>query len=225
MSKNLIGVFIPTTNRPDFIRQTILQIQNQSQKPHIVVVHQNGNNESYEWAVKDLKINFEIVWIHTKKKLANAHLWYLPALHNLILRKCDSYFWMDHDDIYLRDHIKEGQKVLKINDFGINKICGRLILDSPPKYEEQTKIPHAPGGMTSSMCFNYTFAKDLMNKLLLDLKSKNPKKYPDQILAEMLPKYKVGFSKKVTTVYVCHSKTVSSYHWLESHKKQIIRIK
>lgn len=76
-----IGVMTPTYNRPDLIRSLVLQMQNQSTKPDILVIHHNGIAESYQWAICDIISNIEIVWLHAPSVITQQ----------ISLRICDSF--------------------------------------------------------------------------------------------------------------------------------------
>src|SRR5689334_17683441 len=99
-----VGVMIPTYNRPDLLRATVLQFAAQSRPPDIVCVHQNGVSDSYAWAVADLQVTPRIAWLHTSAQLPQ-HQWYAIPLKYLLDQGCTHFFWADHDDIYLRDHV------------------------------------------------------------------------------------------------------------------------
>ena len=74
---------IPTYNRPDFLRASVAQWCMQTVRPDVICVHQNGNPESYEWCVEDMKDLCEIKWLHTTVQIPQ-HLWYLVPLEYLL---------------------------------------------------------------------------------------------------------------------------------------------
>src|SRR3569833_2822642 len=83
-----VGAMVPTYRRPDLARSCVLQLLAQSRKPDVICVHQNGNEESYEWAVRDLDAGTtRIVWLHTPAQLPQ-HEWYAVPLENLLEKDC-----------------------------------------------------------------------------------------------------------------------------------------
>jgi len=110
MSK--IGIMIPTYNRPDLIRRSVLQFITQTRKPDVICVHQNGNGDSYEWAIEDLRLWVNIIWITTPTQLRQND-WYAVPLTYLINDGCDIFFWVDHDDIYQINHVERCVNELK----------------------------------------------------------------------------------------------------------------
>ena len=211
--KDKIGIMIPTYVRPDFARFAVLQSLAQSLKPDVVCVHQNGSNISYDWCVKDLH-QTNIHWLHSSEKLTQSQ-WYARPLAFLLQEGCTHFFWMDHDDIYLSNHLENGMKLLRKGfDLAVNSTAGLLKI-KPPLFSyapDKTFSSHGPGGMSSSMCFNLAFAKEL----ILDLENNQGTFYADNIVATItMPKFRCLLSRAPsTTIYVCHENTVSSANWL-----------
>lgn len=216
-----IGVLTPTYNRPDFARFLALQMENQELRPNILCIHQNGQSDSYEWSVMDVQRNFDLHWIHTPTRIPQDE-WYAIPLEYLINQGVTHYFWCDHDDIYHREHIVNGVDILNGGkgqdyDFSVNEFAGLLLLNETYGYEPVTKFnAHAPGGMSSSMCFNRLFAIELLKDIRKNT-GENRNGYTDQIVG-LITKQKfrcyLNPSKPPTTTYVCHSATVSSRNWL-----------
>jgi hypothetical protein len=209
MSK--VGVMIPTYNRPDFVRGAVLQWIAQTRKPDIVCIHQNGNEDSYEWAIEDLKPLININWIHISKELPQ-HLWYAIPLALLIHEGCDVFLWADHDDIYYTNHIEKSLENLEDYDITLSDTCGVLYLKEKQfKYQRPEKFQaHAPGGMSSSMVFNKRFALHLYSDLIKD----SDYYYSDNVVAhKTMPKNRVNITSSNTTVYVSHKGSHSSGLW------------
>lgn len=208
-----VGVMIPTHGRPDFLRSAVLQWAVQTRKPDLLVINQNGDENSYEWAIEDLKSLVPIKYMHIPAKLLQHH-WYLFPLTYLIERDFDVYFWGDHDDIYATSHVATALENLKGYDFTISETCG-LLRVARDKYAFDPALlfsSHAPGGMTSSIAFNKEFAKMLAQDLAFDRTTY----YSDNVLAKItMPKAKVNKTKSLTTIYVAHSGTVSSRDWVK----------
>ena len=208
-----IGVILPTFNRPDLARMAVLQMLAQSRVPDLICAHQNGHPDSYAWAVADLDQSC-IIWLHSAESLPQ-HQWYLRPLRLLIERGCTHFFWVDHDDIYLRHHVEQSLIDLGNADFTVSDACGLLHQNGKDfAYQpEVTFTSHAPGGMSSSMCFNRDFALALADDLAQD----QVHAYSDQVLAWVTaPKFQCITTQRRSTVYVSHTGTVSSAHWVEA---------
>jgi len=213
MTAPKVGVIIPTYKRPDLLRQAVLQWIVQSVKPDVMCINQNGSRDSYEWDVEDLKPLIAIKWLHVSSPL-KQHLWYALSLGCLLAEGCDVFFWADHDDLYYRDHVEKKLLALKEHDITLSEVCGVLLVKPQNyKYHPPHKFTaHAPGGMTSSLAFNRTFALTLMLDLLTDTKHY----YSDHVLAfTTVPKYSKNVTQDMTTVYVSHEGSHSSNHWVK----------
>ena len=97
---------VPTYNRPDLARACVLQLVSQSRRPDLICIHQNGNPQSYHWAVADIRTPTRLVWIHTPATI-EQHQWYAVPLRHLLEQACTHFFWADHDDLYLYDHVAQ----------------------------------------------------------------------------------------------------------------------
>jgi hypothetical protein len=227
-----IGIITPTYNRPDFARLLALQMQNQRVHPHILCFHQNGTNESYEWAITDINCKFAIKWIHTPEKIPQEE-WYATPLEYLINERCTHFFWCDHDDFYGDFHLSNGITLLLQDeyDFQVNERSNKLLL-KPKCYEYiyNTRFTaHDPGGMSSSMCFNRKFAIELLKDLRANkcktrivapneftLNETDKLYYADQVVRRVtMPKFRCLLNQEEsTTTYVCHPGSSSSSSWL-----------
>jgi hypothetical protein len=217
MLQTKIGVMTPTFNRPDLARFVALQMNNQSVPPALLCIHQNGTKESYQWAIDDVAARFELAWLHSPTPLPQ-YQWYIVPLLHLLEQGCTHFFWCDHDDIYARDHIETGMGLLAAGyDHVVNAKSNMLLLHAK-EYEYKEGIhfsAHAPGGMSSSMCFNRAFAEQLM----IDLQQNhddNTNRHADQIVAgETMPKFRCQLnSADPTTTYVCHTRALTSNAWI-----------
>ncbi|MFY9512156.1 MAG: class I SAM-dependent methyltransferase [Rubrivivax sp.] len=208
-----VGVFVPTYNRPDLARACVLQLLHQSCPPDLICVHQNGSPESYAWAVADLGCS-GLIWLHSPARL-RQHDWYLLPLQRLLAEGCTHFFWADHDDIYLHEHIALGLQDLATHDFSVSRRCGQLYLRSSayshvPEVDFQV---HAPGGMSSSMCFTRPFAL----QLAADMAADRAETYTDNVVAKMtMPRFNTLVSQRQSTVYVSHEGSLTSAGWLDA---------
>ncbi len=212
-----IGVMTPTFNRPDLARFVALQMNNQSMPPDLVCIHQNGTRDSYQWATDDVVTQYELAWIHSPKNLPQDQ-WYIVPLRYLLEQGCTHFFWCDHDDIYGRDHIETGMELLAQGyDHVVNAKSNMLLLHAK-EYEYKEAIhfsAHAPGGMSSSMCFNRAFGE----QLLIDLQFNHDAdicRHADQVVAgETMPKFRCQLNHAdPTTTYVCHTRALTSKAWI-----------
>lgn len=204
---------IPTYQRPDLVRGCVLQWLVQTMQPHCICVHQNGSDPSYEWAVQDLHSLGRIDWVHTPYTL-QQHKWYEIPLRRLLAEGCTHFFWADHDDLYMRDHVEKCVAELQTVDFTVASHCGLLYVRKD-KYVWHPVVEfnaHAPGGMSSSMAFTRSFAQQLVE----DLANDTITYYSDNVVAHVTkPKFSHTVSSRKTTVYVSHPGSLSSAHWLD----------
>ena len=210
-----VGVLVPTYNRPDLARACVLQMAAQTRLPDIVCVHQNGHPDKYDWAVADLAIAPRVAWMHTPQKLPQHH-WYARPLAFLLEQGCTHFFWCDHDDIYLSRHIEEGLAELREHDFSVARHCGLLFTKADDwRYNPLVAFTsHAPGGMSSTMCFNQAFAAQLLHDLVNDAQHQ----YSDNVVAHVtMPKFRCLVSQaRRTCVYHSHAGSITSKGWLEA---------
>ena len=207
-----VGVLVPTYNRPDLARLAVLQFAHQSRPPEIICVHQNGVSDSYQWAVADLRVGPRIAWLHTNAQLPQ-HQWYSIPLRYLIEQGCTHFFWADHDDLYLREHVEKGLEDLKAFDFSVSPRCSLLFTKADDyRYNPEVNFTsHAPGGMSSTMCFNRRFAREL----LADIESDKDTYYTDNVVAKVtMPKFRCKVSQRLTAVYHSHQGSLTSQGWI-----------
>ncbi|WP_367619546.1 MULTISPECIES: glycosyltransferase family 2 protein [Paraburkholderia] len=212
-----VGALIPTYNRPDAVRHCVLQLLHQSRPPDLICVHQNGSPDNYNWCIEDL--SHPIIWIHTPVTIPQ-HEWYLQPILRLLEEDCTHYFWTDHDDLYLANHVQESLSDLDRGyDFRISNHCDVLIMkDNGYRYYPSVLFDiHKPGGMSSSMAFNRRFAIALTEDIAMHADIY----YTDWIVANhTMPKFRCYCSSVRSTVYVSHSNSVSSPHWLDIENPQ-----
>ena len=219
MSEVRIGVFTPTHDRPDFIRALAMQMAFQVKKPDVLCIHQNGDPESYEWAIADLALPFRVIWIHTRERIPQDE-WYSRHLKALLDDGCTHFFWCDHDDIYRSYHLAQSMLMLTDKDdpcdFVVNGYSGFLTL----KKAGYEYLPcdrfraHGPDAMASSMAFNRAFAEELFQDLI---RNQGQLEHSDQVVRLVtMPKFRCKLDERPTpsTIYVCHPRTYSSAHWL-----------
>lgn len=207
-----VGVMVPTYNRPDLARFAVMQFAMQSRAPDFICVHQNGVADSYDWCVADLRVASKVAWLRTNAQLPQ-HQWYSIPLRWLLEAGCTHIFWADHDDLYLRDHVEKGLEDLKDFDFSVSPRCGLLFTRASDfRYNPEVNFTsHAPGGMSSTMCFNRRFAQ----QLLADIEADTGTHYTDNIVAHVtMPKFRCKVSQRLTSIYHSHQGSVTSNHWL-----------
>jgi len=212
MPEPQVGVIVPTYNRPDLLRSCVLQLAAQSRPPDVICVHQNGHPDSYAWSVADVQAPSRIVWLHTPEKIPQ-HQWYAVPLRHLIESGCTHFFWADHDDLYLRDHIACGLRDLEDFDFSVSPRCGLLFTKASDfRYAQEVDFNvHAPGGMSSTMCFNRAFAEELLRDITQDTQHH----YTDNVVALVtMPKFRCHVSGRRTSIYHAHEGSITSQHWL-----------
>jgi hypothetical protein len=214
-----IGVLTPTHDRPDLVRALAMQMALQERKPDVLCVHQNGDPESYEWAIADLPLPFEAIWIHTRERLPQDE-WYSRPLGVLLANGCTHFFWCDDDDIYRSDHLARSMIMLTDEedpcDFVVRGYSGVLFKKKAGyEYEPCTRFSaHAASGMSSSMAFNRPFAEALFQDLI---NNRGEHHYADTVLdRQTLPKFRCKLDERQTpsTIYVCHPGADSSSVWL-----------
>jgi hypothetical protein len=208
-----VGVMVPTFNRPDLVRAAVLQLASQSRPPDVICVFQNGNQQSYQWAVEDLRTVSRIVWMHTGQQV-RQHDWYAVPLRQLLQLDCTHFFWADDDDLYLHDHIASGLADLKEHDFSVSRHCGLLFTRGRKfGYEHRVEFSsHAPGGMSSTMCFNRPFAQQLLH----DISTDESNRYTDGVLASVtMPRFRCHVSDRRTSIYHAHDGSLTSQGWLD----------
>lgn len=210
-----VGVMVATYNRPDLLRSCVLQLAHQSRAPDVICVHQNGSPESYQWAVADLTVQPRIIWLHTPQQL-KQHDWYTIPLRRLLDDRCTHFFWADHDDLYLHRHVELGLKDLEAHDFSVSVRTG-LLYTAPSKFQYTPQIhftSHAPGGMSSSMCFRRAFAAELLADLARD---EYRTQYTDNVVAQVtMKKFDCNVStERNTFIYHSHAGSVTSSQWVE----------
>lgn len=219
MAEVRVGVFTPTHNRPDLARMLAMQMAMQVRKPDVLCIHQNGDPESYEWAIADLPLPFTVVWLHTPERIPQD-TWYSRPLKVLLDDDCTHFFWCDHDDIYRSYHLARSMRLLTDKDdpcdFVVNGYSG-ILLQKKAGYEYQPCVrfhAHGPGGMSSSMAFNRVFAKELLQDFANDQEVPH---HSDQIVKLVtMPKFRCKLDEQQTpsTIYHCHPEAYTSSPWL-----------
>lgn len=207
-----VGVMVPTFNRPDLLRSCVLQLAAQSRLPDVICVHQNGHPTSYDWAIADLRTASQLVWLHTPHRI-EQHQWYAIPLRYLLEQGCTHFFWTDHDDLYLRDHIAQSLQDLEDFDFSVSNRCGVLYTKAADfRYSREVEFTaHAPGGMSSTMCFNRRFAEQLLVDITLDRQHH----YTDNVVAHVtMPRFRCRLSSRRTCIYHAHEGSLTSHPWL-----------
>lgn len=126
---------------------------------------------------------------------------------------CTHFFWADHDDLYLRDHVAAGLAELADWDFSVSRRAGLLYTRADRwRFEPATEFSvHAPGGVSASMCFTRAFAEELLRDLLGDSRTV----HADQIVAQVtMPKFRCLVSARHTCIYHSHEGSLTSREWV-----------
>ncbi|MBE7939760.1 MULTISPECIES: hypothetical protein [Ramlibacter] len=213
MPEERVGALVPTYRRPDLLRACVLQLAAQSRPPDLICVHQNGSPDSYEWAVADLAIHPRVAWLHTPQQLPQ-HQWYARPLRWLLDAGCTHFFWIDHDDLYLSNHVALGLADLAEADFSVSPDCGLLFTRAHDyRYNPEVHFnAHAPGGMSATMCFNRVFAA----ALLADIEADTQHHYTDNVVAHVtMPRFRCRISSRHTAIYHAHEGSQTSAGWLD----------
>ncbi len=163
--------------------------------------------------MEDLRTPAQLIWIHTGKQM-RQHDWYAIPLRHLLALECTHFFWADDDDLYLRDHVASGLEDLREHDFSVSRRCGLLFTRARDfRYGPEVEFTsHAPGGMSSTMCFNRRFAQELLQDIVADQSDR----YTDSVLANVtMPKFRCHLSARRTSIYHSHEGSTTSQGWLE----------
>ena len=104
---------------------------------------------------------------------------------------------------------------MKEYDFSISPRCG-LLYSKAFDFRYATDVDfapvHAPGGMSSTMCFNRRFAQELLADIVQDTRHQ----YTDNVVAHVtMPKFRCHVSARRTAIYHAHEGSVTSSGWLE----------
>jgi hypothetical protein len=114
-------------------------------------------------------------------------------------------------------HIELGLKDLEAFDFSVALRTG-LLYTRPTEYRYLPEIDftsHAPGGMSSTMCFRRKFAQELLADIARD---QYHTYYTDNVVANVtMPKFRCNISReRQTCIYHSHDGSVTSRHWLDT---------
>lgn len=210
-----VGVLLPTYNRPDLLRGCVLQLAAQSRPPDLVCIHQNGHPKRYDWAVADLQLPAtRLAYLHTPGRLPQQD-WYAVPLRHLLGAGCTHFFWVDHDDLYLREHVAAGLAELADWDFSVSRRASLLYTRADRwRFEPTTEFSaHAPGGVSASMCFTRAFAEELLQDLLAE----RGQVHADQVVARItMPKFRCLVSARHTCIYHSHEGSLTSREWVRT---------
>lgn len=141
--------------------------------------------------------------------------WYRRPLAYLMDMGCTHYFWGDHDDIYMRDHVQTRLRELDHHDYMIAEFSSILAVKRNDYHMDgRVKFVNQPtGGHASSVAFNFPFAKQLHQSFL----DQPDAPYADNVLGELAKsgQFTVAESPRVTTMYLAHGGTVTSHEWVD----------
>lgn len=100
-----IAVAIATRNRPQWLRMFLLQMANQTIKPDVIVIYENGQSRSMkDEFFKDIPIKTDFLFSSVKHVPPD---YAIPALKRALEHKPDVVFLMNDDNIYFADHIEK----------------------------------------------------------------------------------------------------------------------
>ena len=124
-----IAVTVATCNRPQWLRLFLLQMANQTVKPDVVVVHENGQSQSMVGMFKDIPVTTDFIF--TNKKLETPDF-YIPAMRRALEEHDpDVVFYLNDDNIYFSDHIEKTVAGLRDGRFDVSYLShgNVLVLD------------------------------------------------------------------------------------------------
>jgi hypothetical protein len=124
-----IVVTVATCNRPQWLRLFLLQMANQTVKPDVVVVHENGQVCSMANLFTDIPVTTDFIF--TSKKCVTPDF-YIPALRRALdNHQPDVVFYLNDDNIYFSDHIERTVAGLKDGRFDVSYLSygNVLVLD------------------------------------------------------------------------------------------------
>ena len=100
-----IAVAVPTRNRPEWLRFFLLQMANQTVKPDIVIVYENGQTQSFrDDLFYDIPIKTDFIFSSQAQVPPD---YAIPALRRALTHNPDVVFFMDDDNFYFFDHIEK----------------------------------------------------------------------------------------------------------------------
>lgn len=100
-----IAVAVPTRNRPEWLRFFLLQMANQTVKPDIVIVYENGQTQSFrDDLFYDIPIKTDFIFSSQAQVPPD---YAIPALRRALTHNPDVVFFMDDDNFYFSDHIEK----------------------------------------------------------------------------------------------------------------------
>ena len=68
----------------------------------------------------DLRVAPRLLYLHTPQRL-RQHDWYAVPLRQLLQEGCSHFFWTDHDELYLHEHVAAGLAELAQADFSVSR--------------------------------------------------------------------------------------------------------
>jgi hypothetical protein len=219
-----VGAFFPTHQNPLLMRLQLLQLSNQSRRPDLVAVHQNGEGESYSKFYWDFMkyfpdINTYYYWTESKIPAPTCE-WYRPALKWLVEQQCDVYFLLDHDNIVTSDHISNQLPYYPEFDIVANKSSDMLFLwqekikcmdggyswtRMPYRWERDVDYKKLSGFdyMESSVSFSHKVALDLLER------TKDSKENYGRVFQRLTKDYKMKILDSKTVCFVSHPESTT----------------
>jgi len=213
-----IGVYINTYNNPRNLRMAVLQVLNQVTLPHYLLVHQNNNKSTYQWALEDIKPQLEskgigLRYVHTPD-VPEAKDYYSIAVQNLYDMGADVFIKWDDDDIYYSHYIDTVFNALENSDADavVVKYGEKLVVNHEYEFQHDKKFDfkwiHCLGGMSPTLCFTRDVAERAIELWSKSYDHYNEVMWDDKILCyELFSSAKLN-SRKLITV---NDKIVACY--------------
>lgn len=99
-----IAVVVSSKNRPHWLRLFLLQMANQTVRPDIVVVYENGQARSMKEIFSDIPIKVDFLF--SSNNLASPDF-AIPPLRKTLEHNPDVIFQMSDDNVYFATHIEK----------------------------------------------------------------------------------------------------------------------
>lgn len=111
-----ISVAMATRNRPEWVRMFLLQMANQTVRPDIVVIHENGQSGSMKEICKDIPIETDFIFSPETMRTPDFAI---PALRRAIEHNPDVVFMMNDDNLYFSTHIEKSIEGLENGKYDV----------------------------------------------------------------------------------------------------------
>ena len=212
--KNKISVVIPSYNRVCFLSRAINSILNQSHQVNEIILVDNGSNDG---TVSFIKEKYKMVKVIYEKKKGVSY----ARNTGIEKSKNDWIAFLDSDDEWLPNKIKEQFDLLKKNKYNLNLIHTNEIWFKNGVFQNQKKKHEKKGGYIFESCLNICkispssviIKKKTFNEYgLFDTKFKVCEDY--ELWLRLTSKFKVGYiNTALIKKYAGHSDQLSKKYW------------